>query len=215
METLKLLDVGALALLVSTGWLVVTRRLAVGVALVAFQSLALAAIAFVVAYATGLEHVYLAAGLTLVVKALLATAILSRVLRGVQARVETGILGRGISLGIAVGLTLLGYSVIRPLHLPHVLASPNSLPIAVSMVLIGLFLLVTRKKALMTMVGLLTIENGIFLVALSTTYGMPQAVEIGIFADVAVGVALMGWFAARINRLFETLNTDVLRNLRG
>lgn len=215
METLKLLDVGALVLLVSTGWIVITRRLAIGIALVAFQSLTLATIAFIVAHATGLEHVYLAAGLTLVVKAALATAVLSRALRGVQTRVETQILGRGVSLAATVGLTLLSYSVIRPLPLPHVLSSPNSLPIALSMVLIGLFLLVTRKKALMTVVGLLTMENGIFLVALSTTYGMPQAVEIGIFADVAIGVALMAWFAAHINRLFETLDTEALRGLKG
>lgn len=215
METLKLLDIGALILLASTGWIVITRRLAIGIALVAFQSLTLATIAFIVARATGIEHVYLAAGLTLVVKAVLATALLSRALHGVQTRVETQILGRGFSLAATVGLTLLSYNVIRPLPLPHVLSSPNSLPIALSMVLIGLFLLVTRKKALMTVIGLLTMENGIFLVALSTTYGMPQAVEIGIFADVAIGVALMAWFAAHINRLFETLDTEVLRGLKG
>lgn len=215
MDTLRLLDAGALALLASTGWIVVTRRLAIGIALVAFQSLTLATIAFIVAQATGLEHVYLAAGLTLLVKAAFATAILSRALRGVRTRVETGVLGRGVSLAAAVGLTLLGYSVISPLRLPHTLSSPNSLPIALSMVLIGLFLLVTRKKALMTVVGLLTIENGIFLVALSTTYGMPQAVEIGVFADVAFGVALMAWFATHMNRLFDTLNTETLRGLKG
>lgn len=215
METVRLLDVGALALLASTVWIVVTRRLAVAIALVAIQSLTLAGIAFIVAQATGLGHVYLAADLTLGIKVALTTAILIRALRGVQMQVEIGILGRGVSLAIAVGLTSLGYSVISPLRLPHALSSPNSLPIAVSMVLIGLFLLVTRKKALMTMVGLLTIENGIFLVALSTTYGMPQAVEIGIFADVAFGVALMGWFAIHINRLFDTLDTEALRGLRG
>jgi hydrogenase-4 component E len=214
-ETLKLLDAGALALLASTGWIVLTRRLAVGIALVAFQSLTLATIAFIVAQSTGFEHVYLAAGLTLLVKAALATTILSRALHGVRTRVEAGILSRGVSLAAAVGLTLLSYSVIRPLRLPHTLSSPNSLPIALSMVLIGLFLLVTRKKALMTVVGLLTIENGLFLVALSTTYGMPQAVEIGVFADVALSVALMAWFATQMNRLFDTLDTETLRGLKG
>jgi hydrogenase-4 component E len=67
----------------------------------------------------------------------------------------------------------------------------------------------------MTVVGLLTIENGIFLVALSTTYGMPEAVEIGVFADVAFSVALMAWFATHMNRLFDTLNTETLRGLKG
>ena len=42
------------------------------------------------------------------------------------------------------------------------------------------------KKALMQGVGLITIENGLFLVALSISYGMPMMVEFGIFFDMLV-----------------------------
>ena len=52
------------------------------------------------------------------------------------------------------------------------------------LILTGAFLMVSRKKALMQMLGLLVLENGIFLAALTTTFGMPLVIEIGIFFDV-------------------------------
>ena len=215
MDTIKILDFSALILLFSTGLLVVNRRLSVAVGLLAFQSLVLAFISIVVAVTTGIEHIYLASILTVVVKVVGATLVLGYVLRKVKNRVETQVMSRGISLALVVGLILVSYSAIGPVHLANTISSPNSLPVAISMVLIGLFIMVSRKKALMEVVGLITIENGLFLVALSTTYGMPLLVEFGIFFDVAVGVIMMGFFAFHINVVFETINTDELNTLKG
>ncbi len=215
MDTVKLLDFSALILLFSTGLLVVSRRLELAIGLLAFQSLVLAFISVLVAATTGIEHIYLASILTVLVKVVGATAVLIYVLRKVKMRRETGLMSRGLSLALVVGLILVSYNTIHPIKLANTISSPNSLPVAMSMVLIGLFIMVSRKKALMAVVGLITIENGLFLIALSTTYGMPLLVEFGIFFDVAVGVMLMGFFAFHINTVFETINTDELNRLKG
>ena len=136
MDTSRILDISSLVLLFSTGLLVVNRHLRFGILLIAFQSLVLAFISFVVANASGIEHVYLASALTIGVKVLLATAVLTYVFRQVKNRVERGVIGKGLSLAIAVSLVLVSYSAVRPLHLPSVISSPNALPVAVSMVLI-------------------------------------------------------------------------------
>jgi len=58
-------------------------------------------------------------------------------------------------------------------------------------------------------------ENGIFLAGVGTTHGMPLVVELGIFLDVLIGVLIMGILAFRINRTFDTIDTENLKNLRG
>jgi hydrogenase-4 component E len=82
------------------------------------------------------------------------------------------------------------------------------------MILIGLFIMMTRKKGVTQIVGLLTMENGLFLSGLSITYGMPLIVEVGIFFDILVAAMILGVFVYRINQTFETINVDALRSLR-
>jgi len=80
--------------------------------------------------------------------------------------------------------------------------------------LLGLLLMVTRKAALMQVLGLITIENGMYLLALVATAGLPLAVELAILVDVLGGAILLGIFAYRIGRTFEHIDTDALRSLR-
>src|SRR5258708_33163819 len=178
-----ILNGSVLLLLASTGLLVVNRQLRLGIALLTCQSLLLAGIAILVALGSGIEHLYLAVVLTVLVKAVLASVALGVVLRCARTKVEREILGRGLSLSICVGLVLVSYSSVHQVQLPQVISAPNSLWVAISMVLIGLFMMVSRRKALMQIIGLVTIENGVFLLALSTTYCMAIFVEVGIFLD--------------------------------
>jgi hydrogenase-4 component E len=81
--------------------------------------------------------------------------------------------------------------------------------------LIGLFLMIGRRKALSQVIGLITMENGVYLAALVATYGLPLAVELGIFFDLLIGTLLMGVFVSRISDSFESIDIDRLRSLRG
>jgi hydrogenase-4 component E len=75
--------------------------------------------------------------------------------------------------------------------------------------------MVSQGKAIMQIVGLLVLENGIFLAALATTFGMPLVIEIGVFFDLLMGILIMGVFAFRIRDTFEHLDVTRLRRLRG
>ena len=44
--------------------------------------------------------------------------------------------------------------------------------------------MVIRRRTITQILGLLAMEDGIFLAALSTCYGMPLLVELGIFFDI-------------------------------
>jgi hydrogenase-4 component E len=118
------------------------------------------------------------------------------------------------SLFITSGLILLAYFAVQP-YARSLRVDENMLAASIALVLTGAFLMVSRKKALMQVVGLLVLENGIFLAALITTFGMPLIIEIGIAFDLLMGVFLMGLFVFRIRDTFDHLDVSKLRRLRG
>ncbi|HRR66582.1 MAG TPA: hydrogenase [Methanomassiliicoccales archaeon] len=182
----------------------------------AFQSLMLAAIAAVLAHYTGSEHIYVVAGLTLVVKGVVIPRFLIYSMDRLKVRREIEpLVGIPASLLISGGLVIVAYYITEPLISSAETVTRNCLAVSLAVVLIGLFMMISRRKAMTQMVGLLMMENGLFLGIISTTYGMPLIVEIGIFFDVLMAVLIMGIFAYRINQTFETLDTTFMRRLRG
>lgn len=85
----------------------------------------------------------------------------------------------------------------------------------VSVVLIGIVFMISRKKAIGQIIGFLVVENGIFAVALFQTGGVPLIVDLGIFIDLLTGVLIMGLMVFKINKQFESTNINKMRNLRG
>jgi len=86
---------------------------------------------------------------------------------------------------------------------------------SVSLILIGLFFMISRKKAISQIIGLLVIENGIFVTALFATQGMPFIVDIGILIDILVAVIIMGVMVFRIDETFGSTDINKIRDLRG
>jgi hydrogenase-4 component E len=118
------------------------------------------------------------------------------------------------SVFITAGLILLSFFAVRP-YVRALRVDENMLAASIALVLTGAFLMVSRKKALMQVIGLLVLENGIFLAALITTFGMPLIIEVGISFDLLMGVFLMGLFVFRIRDTFDHLDVSKLRRLRG
>lgn len=86
---------------------------------------------------------------------------------------------------------------------------------SISVILIGLFFMISRKKAIGQIIGFLEIENGLFITALFTTEGMPFVVDMGIFIDLITAVMVMGIMVFKINEKFDSINIDKLKNLKG
>lgn len=75
--------------------------------------------------------------------------------------------------------------------------------------------MISRLKALAQIIGILVMENGIFLLSSAFSGGMPFIVEMAIFLDVFVSVIILGLFVYRINELFTGIDVDQLSRLKG
>ena len=118
------------------------------------------------------------------------------------------------SLIIAGLLVLLAYVVTQPLVTLSALPTRGGLPLAVALIFIGLLVIVTRRKALTQVVGFLVLENGVTLLALLATYGIPLIIELGIFLDVLMGFLVMQVFVYQIHDTFESIDVDQLSRLK-
>jgi len=197
------------------------RWLVTNIRIFAAQSFLLAGIANTIAYFNHAPHIYFAAFLTLTLKAALLPFLLERLAAkiGIQQEIEP-LINVPLSLLISGGLTTVGYVVAASFHRPEEAASPaslghNTLAVAVSLFLIGFFMVVSRRKALMQVLALLSLENGLFLAAISLTYGMPMIVELGVFFDLLVAVMVLGILVYRIQETFDSMDVSKLSKLRG
>jgi hydrogenase-4 component E len=200
---------------VSTFMILGSTRLYSCVRAFGIQSFLLACVAGIVAYSTGKYDIYIVALLTLIIKSAVIPYIFIYIIREIKVKREIE-LYVNISPSLIIGgiLVVISYYLIRSISIISELSS-LALSASVSLVSIGLFIMISRKKAIMQMLGILIMENGLFLGAISLTNGMPLLVELGIFFDVLIGVLIMGILIFRINKTFESIDTDLLKNLIG
>jgi hydrogenase-4 component E len=212
----QLITLFAAAMIVLQLLLVVQRMLLTSIRIFALQSFCLAAIAAIVAFFHHAPHVYWVAVLTLAGKVLFLPRLLSRLVRRINIVEEVEpLLNAPTAMLICGALTLLSYVVARPFTTLARLGN-NTLPIAITLLLTGFFLMFNRRKAIMQVLALLTVENGVILAAVSlATYGMPLVVELGIFFDVMVAVMVLGILVYRIRESFSSMDTSKLTRLRG
>jgi hydrogenase-4 component E len=195
--------------------LAVARRISTSVLLFSLQSAVITAEVLATAFQEKLAEAYIVGAMVFVIKvvviprAFFLLADKLKTVRDVKASTTPT-----QSVFIAAAMIYLSYAAVhsygQSMHVPD-----DALAAAVSLILTGAFLMVSRKKALMQMLGLLVLENGIFLAALITTFGMPLVIEIGIFFDILMGLLLMGIFTFRISDTFDHLDVSKLRRLRG
>jgi hydrogenase-4 component E len=196
------------------------RWLVSSIRIFAVQSFLLAAIAGIIAYFNHANHIYVAAFLTLVFKAGLLPWLLEGLVEKIRIRREIEpLINAPLSILISGCLTLVGYVVASSFYHPEETAGRaalghNTLAVAIALFLIGFFTMLNRRKALTQVLGLLSLENGLFLAAISLTYGMPLVVELGIFFDVLVAVLVLGILVFRIREAFDSMDVSKLRKLR-
>src|SRR5438034_1230070 len=113
-----------------------------------------------------------------------------------------------VALALSVWLALELKPALR--HAPFVM-----LEAAIFLMSIGLFLIISRRKALMQVIGYLVLENGIFVFGVITVVETPLLVELGVLLDAFVGVFVMGIAMYNINREFGSIEVDRLSALKG
>ena len=192
-------------------------RLATCIRLFAFECFVISLLPIAAATAlddVGIHGLFLAAG-TVTLKVFLIPWILLRVIRtgDMQREVEPYL---GFTGSVVVGALLIGgaFALSSRLVLPGKAMSAFLIPVAISTLLIGLLILVSRYKAITQVVGYLVLENGIYLFGLSLLHAMPLMVELGILLDVFVGVFVMAIVVYHIRREFDHMDTHNLAQLK-
>jgi len=215
----EILTLSAVGLLVATFGVVVRRSFTGWLSAYRYQSIVLAGSTALIAYETGFWEIYAAAILTLVVKAVIIPRLLVRVTESVKEefKIEANpFVSIRLSLLISALLVALSYGLIR-----ETLASANLdvfaityLPVSLSLFFIGLFVMVSRRMALNQVVGLLIIENGLFLFTTALTQGVSLVIEVGILADILVGVMISALLLLRMSQTFDSFDIASLENLK-
>jgi hydrogenase-4 component E len=151
----------------------------------------------------------------IVLKGIVFPWLLFRALRGARVRREVEpFVGYVPSVLAGVGSFLISLWVAARLPLPATAASDLLVPTSLSILFVGLFLVVSRKKALSQALGYLVFENGIYAFGVGIAYEAPALVEMGILLDVFVAVFVMGITVFHISREFDSIDTTRLATLK-
>jgi hydrogenase-4 component E len=211
----KLAVLGSSVVLIFALVLLWRRRSAAHISAFAAQSVALAATTAVAASFTGDWQLYVVAGLLLLLKGIGIPVLLVRMDRRFGAERELDpYVNTATSLLVAGILVVLAYVVTRPLVALSQLPTRAGMPLAMGVIFVSLFVIISRKKALTQVIGFLALENGIALLAVLGTYGTPLIVEVGVFLDALMGFLVMQIFVYQIHETFESLDVDRLQTLR-
>ena len=214
--TANVLILSAAGMLVSAYLMVGQKALFTTIRLYGLQSLLLAIVTVTIAISESHQELFVTATLTIMLKAILIPWFLMRTVDriGIHREIEP-FLNVPVSLLICLGLTVVGYRVSTGFEEGTQQVTHHLIGMALSLLLIGLFLMVTRKKAITQILALLTVENAVFLVAVGVTTGMPLVVELGIAFDVILAVLVLGILVHRIVGRFESMDVSRLSNLKG
>lgn len=206
----------AAGMLVTAYLMVAQKALFVTIRLYGFQSILLGVVAVAMGLTGHRSHLFIGAALTIGLKGVFIPWFLMRIIDriGIHREIEP-YLNIPSSLLICLGLTVLGYRVSTGLADAGQGVTHHVIGVSLSMLLMGLFLMVSRRKAVTQILALLTVENAVFLVALGATSGMPLVVELGISFDVILAVLVLGILVHRIVDRFESMDVSRLAKLKG
>jgi hydrogenase-4 component E len=205
---------GALVLLLSFA-LLYQRRLFALIKMFAIQSAALAAAAAWQGYIQDAPHLYITAVLALAMKAIIIPVALHKIIvkLNIERTVDTA-LGVGPTMIAGVSLVTLSILLVLPVTAEVTALTREDLALALSVVLLGLLTMITRRNAIGQVVGFMSLENGLILAAVGVQ-GMPLIVEMLVAFAVMVAFIIFGIFFFHIRERFDTLDLHNLETFRG
>jgi hydrogenase-4 component E len=181
----------------------------------ALQALVLALSVAWQAFVQNAPHLYVTAGIALVLKAIIIPLALHRTIErlGIHREIETVV---GIGLTMLTGLGLVALSMVLMLRVTEGVdaLAREDLAFALAVVLLGLLMMVTRRNAVSQIVGFMSLENGLILAATGAR-GMPLVVEISVAFSVLVALIVIGVFLFRIRERFDSVDIENLDESRG
>jgi len=186
---------------------ITSDRLYFSVRIYAFQSIFVALSILSIGIYSSSFDLYVSSILTLIVKSFVIPLALFKTIKEMKIQREIkAYINITNSLIIISALIIISFIMTRYIDLGGEVISKQIFPISLSIMFIGAFIMVSRKKPITQLIGFLTLENGVMLVATSVTYGMPLIVEIGIFFDVIVGATMASLIIHHINETVDDID---------
>jgi hydrogenase-4 component E len=167
------------------------------------------------AYIQNAPHLYITAAIALVFKAMVVPWALRRMVfrLGIHREIET-VVSIGLTILAGIGLVALSLMVMLPVTEHADPVAREDIAMALSVVLIGLLMMVTRRNAVSQVAGFLSLENGVNLAA-TGAQGMPLVVEISVAFSILIAFIVIGIFLFRIRERFDTVDLEALDQFRG
>lgn len=181
----------------------------------AAQAVVLAASVAWQAHVQEAPHLYVTAAIALLFKAIVIPTALRRIVRrlGIHREIETVV---GVGPTMLAGMALVALSLVVMLRVTAE-ANPlarEDLAFALSVVLLGLLMMITRRNAVSQVVGFMSLENGLILAATGAK-GMPLVVEISVAFSILIAFIVIGIFLSRIRERFDSVDIEALDKARG
>ena len=167
------------------------------------------------AYIQEAPHLYITSAIALGVKAFVIPLALHRIIvrLGIHKTIEP-VVGIGLTMLAGIGLVALSIMVMLPITAQAGTLAREDLAFALSVILLGLLMMVSRRNAVSQVIGFMSIENGLILAATGAK-GMPLVVEISVAFSILVALIVIGIFLFRIRERFETVDIHALHEHRG
>jgi hydrogenase-4 component E len=167
------------------------------------------------AYIQHAPHLYIPAAIALVLKGIIIPVALHRVVirLGIHREIET-VVGIGPTMLFGVGLVALSMVVMLKAAATADPLAREDLAFSLSVLLLGLLMMVTRRNAVSQIIGFMSLENGLILAA-TAARGMPLVVEISVAFSVLVAFIVIGVFLFRIRERFDSVELKALDEFRG
>jgi hydrogenase-4 component E len=167
------------------------------------------------AHVQAAPHLYVTALIALLLKAIVIPVALHRIVErlGIHRQIET-VVGIGPTMLAGMGLVALSLAVMLRVTAEADPLAREDLAFALSVVLLGLLVMVTRRNAVSQVVGFMSLENGLVLAATGAR-GMPLVVEISVAFSILIAFIVIGIFLFRIRERFDTVDLHALDAFRG
>lgn len=167
------------------------------------------------AYAQEAWHLYVTAAIALLFKVTIIPVALRRIIirLGLHRELDVAV-GIGPTMLLGMGLVALSMVVMLRVTPEADPLAREDLAFALSVVLLGLLMMVTRRNAVSQVIGFMSLENGLVLAATGAK-GMPLVVEISVAFSVLIAFIVIGIFLFRIRERFDTVDVQALDRFRG
>jgi hydrogenase-4 component E len=167
------------------------------------------------AYVQHAPHLFITALIAIVFKGVIIPVALYRIVvrLGIHRSIEY-VVSPGPTMLFGMALVALAIVVMMPVTAAAGAFVREDLAFALSVVLLGFLMMVTRRNAVSQVIGFMSLENGLVLAATGAR-GMPLVVEISVGFSVLIAFIVIGIFLFRIRERFDSVSLEALDKSRG